>query len=110
LSGEILWLQPYPDQLLDELPAAEDDPDAAVVEKETIELAFPATTAGRIPVTGPPALCTRSRRIAHTRIYKKPGTPVPAAPERSADAGPTFILRSLVRFQPGPSNPRRPEN
>ena len=40
LSGEILWLQPYPDELLDELPAAEDGPDAAVVEKETIELAF----------------------------------------------------------------------
>jgi RNA polymerase sigma-70 factor (ECF subfamily) len=40
VSGEILWLQPYPDELLDELPAAEDDPDAAVVEKETIELAF----------------------------------------------------------------------
>jgi RNA polymerase sigma-70 factor (ECF subfamily) len=40
VSGEILWLQPYPDELLDELPAAEDDPDTAVVEKETIELAF----------------------------------------------------------------------
>src|SRR5262252_7947573 len=40
VSGEILWLQPYPDELLDELPAAEDGPDAAVVEKETIELAF----------------------------------------------------------------------
>jgi RNA polymerase sigma-70 factor (ECF subfamily) len=37
VSGEILWLQPYPDRLLDELPAAEDDPHAAVVEKETIE-------------------------------------------------------------------------
>jgi RNA polymerase sigma-70 factor (ECF subfamily) len=40
VSGEILWLQPYPDELLDELPAAEDDSHAAVVEKETIELAF----------------------------------------------------------------------
>src|SRR5262252_2167663 len=41
VAGEILWLQPYPDELLDELPAAkEGDPEAAVVEKETIELAF----------------------------------------------------------------------
>jgi RNA polymerase sigma-70 factor (ECF subfamily) len=40
VSGEILWLQPYPDELLDELQAAQDDPHAAVVEKETIELAF----------------------------------------------------------------------
>jgi RNA polymerase sigma-70 factor (ECF subfamily) len=39
VSGEILWLQPYPDELLDELPG-EDGPDATVVEKETIELAF----------------------------------------------------------------------
>jgi RNA polymerase sigma-70 factor (TIGR02960 family) len=39
-SGEVLWLQPYPDELLEELtdPAAE--PDATVVDKETIELAF----------------------------------------------------------------------
>jgi RNA polymerase sigma-70 factor (ECF subfamily) len=40
VSGEVLWLQPYPDELLDELPASEDEPGAAVVEKETIELAF----------------------------------------------------------------------
>jgi RNA polymerase sigma-70 factor (TIGR02960 family) len=39
-SGEVLWLQPYPDQLLEELPDAGDDPEAAVVSKETIELAF----------------------------------------------------------------------
>jgi RNA polymerase sigma-70 factor (ECF subfamily) len=32
--AEIPWLQPYPDRLLDDLP------EAAVVEKETIELAF----------------------------------------------------------------------
>ncbi len=37
---EVTWLQPYPDRLLD-LPApAEREPDAEVVERETIELAF----------------------------------------------------------------------
>jgi RNA polymerase sigma-70 factor, ECF subfamily len=35
--AEVPWLQPYPDQLL--APSA-DEPDAAVVAKETIELAF----------------------------------------------------------------------
>ena len=40
VSGEILWLQPYPDELLDELQSADEGPDATVVEKETIELAF----------------------------------------------------------------------
>ncbi len=39
-TGEVLWLQPYPDQLLDELAAELDDPEAAVVSKETIELAY----------------------------------------------------------------------
>jgi RNA polymerase sigma-70 factor (ECF subfamily) len=37
---EISWLQPYPDRLLDVPAPGEDEPDAAVVERETIELAF----------------------------------------------------------------------
>jgi RNA polymerase sigma-70 factor, ECF subfamily len=37
---EVPWLQPFPDHLLEEIPAGEDEPDAAVVAKETIELAF----------------------------------------------------------------------
>jgi RNA polymerase sigma-70 factor (ECF subfamily) len=39
-SGEVAWLQPFPDALLDEIPAPEDEPDAEVVARETIELAF----------------------------------------------------------------------
>jgi RNA polymerase sigma-70 factor (ECF subfamily) len=39
-SGEIAWLQPFPDGLLAELPSTDDEPDAAVVARETIELAF----------------------------------------------------------------------
>jgi RNA polymerase sigma-70 factor (TIGR02960 family) len=38
--AEVPWLQPYPDQLLDEVAPSEDEPDAVVVERETIELAF----------------------------------------------------------------------
>ena len=34
------WLTPYPDRLLDEIAPADDEPDAVVVERETIELAF----------------------------------------------------------------------
>ena len=34
------WLEPYPDRLLDAVPSSDDDPGAAVVAKETIELAF----------------------------------------------------------------------
>jgi RNA polymerase sigma-70 factor, ECF subfamily len=43
LTSEVPWLQPYPDRLLDELAATDSEPDAAVVAKETIELAFLAT-------------------------------------------------------------------
>ncbi|MCF2528458.1 RNA polymerase subunit sigma-70 [Yinghuangia soli] len=40
-GGEVLWLQPYPDRLLDELPAGgADDPETAAVARETIELAY----------------------------------------------------------------------
>jgi RNA polymerase sigma-70 factor (TIGR02960 family) len=38
-NGEIAWLQPYPDELLAEIPS-DDEPDAEVVARETIELAF----------------------------------------------------------------------
>ncbi len=38
--SEISWLQPYPDELLDEVAPSEDEPDAVVVARETIELAF----------------------------------------------------------------------
>ena len=38
--AEVPWLTPYPDRLLDEVAPREDEPDAVVVERETIELAF----------------------------------------------------------------------
>ncbi len=38
--AEVSWLQPYPDRLLDEVAAADEQPDAVVVSRETIELAF----------------------------------------------------------------------
>ena len=37
---EMPWLQPYPDRLLDEVAPTADEPDAVVVARETIELAF----------------------------------------------------------------------
>jgi RNA polymerase sigma-70 factor (ECF subfamily) len=37
---EVPWLQPYPDQLLEPIAPSDAEPDAAVVAKETIELAF----------------------------------------------------------------------
>jgi RNA polymerase sigma-70 factor (ECF subfamily) len=39
-SGEIPWLQPYPDHLLEPAAPSESEPDAMLVERETIELAY----------------------------------------------------------------------
>jgi RNA polymerase sigma-70 factor, ECF subfamily len=39
-SDEVPWLQPYPDQLLDGAAPDSEEPDAVVVARETIELAF----------------------------------------------------------------------
>jgi RNA polymerase sigma-70 factor (ECF subfamily) len=39
-SGEVPWLQPYPDHLLEGIAPDDEEPDAVVVAKETIELAF----------------------------------------------------------------------
>jgi RNA polymerase sigma-70 factor (ECF subfamily) len=38
--AEVPWLQPFPDHLLDQVAPAEDEPDAVVVARETIELTF----------------------------------------------------------------------
>jgi len=38
--AEVPWMQPYPDELLDEVAPSHEQPDAVVVERETIELAF----------------------------------------------------------------------
>jgi RNA polymerase sigma-70 factor (TIGR02960 family) len=37
---DLPWLQPYPDRLLDDVAPASDQPDAAIVGRETIELTF----------------------------------------------------------------------
>ena len=40
LKGEMTWLEPYPDRLLDQVVSGEDPLDQAVVARETVELAF----------------------------------------------------------------------
>lgn len=49
-GGEVRWLQPYPDRLLDELPAGgADEPEAVAVARETIELAYVAAVQHLAP-------------------------------------------------------------
>lgn len=39
-DGEVLWLQPYPDDLLAQLPDHREGPEAVTLARETVELAF----------------------------------------------------------------------
>jgi RNA polymerase sigma-70 factor (ECF subfamily) len=39
-SGAVDWLQPYPDRLLDQVASSDSQPDALVIARETIELAY----------------------------------------------------------------------
>src|SRR5262245_61168032 len=38
--GEVAWIEPYPDRLLDEIAPPEEQPDVVAISRETIELAF----------------------------------------------------------------------
>ena len=38
--AEVSWLSPYPDRLLDEMAPSDEEPEALIVTRETIELAF----------------------------------------------------------------------
>jgi RNA polymerase sigma-70 factor (ECF subfamily) len=38
--GEVPWIGPYPDRLLDEIAPTQDEPDKVAVARETIEMAF----------------------------------------------------------------------
>jgi RNA polymerase sigma-70 factor (ECF subfamily) len=38
--ADVPWLQPYPDRLLEEIAPSDEEPDAVIVARETIELAF----------------------------------------------------------------------
>jgi RNA polymerase sigma-70 factor (ECF subfamily) len=49
-AGEVLWLEPYPDELLDELVAEGEDTETAVVARETIELAYLVAIQRLVPL------------------------------------------------------------
>jgi RNA polymerase sigma factor (sigma-70 family) len=51
--AEVPWLQPYPDRLLDEVAPSHEQPDAVVIERETIELAFIAACRSCRPGSAP---------------------------------------------------------
>jgi RNA polymerase sigma-70 factor (ECF subfamily) len=49
-SGEIAWLQPYPDELLEQLPDRREGPEEVALAKETVELGFIAAIQHLAPL------------------------------------------------------------
>lgn len=49
-SGEVAWLQPYPDELLEQLPDRREGPEDVALAKETVELAFIAAMQHLAPL------------------------------------------------------------
>ncbi|WP_420122737.1 RNA polymerase subunit sigma-70 [Nakamurella sp.] len=49
-DGEIPWLQPYPDELLDQLPDRREGPENVALARETVELAFIAAIQHLAPL------------------------------------------------------------
>ncbi|MEV6007754.1 RNA polymerase subunit sigma-70 [Streptomyces sp. NPDC051976] len=112
--AEVPWLQPYPDGLLDEAAPVDDEPDAVVVDRETIELAFLAAMQVLPPrqraafvvrdVLGWPAgetaeLLGTSVAAANSALQRARATMREHVPERRADwtAGePTAQERALL--------------
>ena len=111
-TGEVLWLQPYPDELLDELVADDPSPDAAVVSKETIELAF-LVAIQRLPALQRAALIVRdvlgfsARETAALLETSVPA--VNSALQRARAGMSTYLPEHRLEWAPGtdPSSSER---
>jgi RNA polymerase sigma-70 factor (ECF subfamily) len=92
--AEVPWLQPYPDRMLDEIAPPEDEPDAVVVARETIELTYLAVLQ-RLPprqrAVVSCATCSSGRRArppGRSRCRSRPPTARCSSPVRcSTSAG-----------------------
>ena len=49
-NGEVAWLQPYPDELLEQLPDRREGPEDVALARETVELAFIAAIQHLAPL------------------------------------------------------------
>jgi RNA polymerase sigma-70 factor (TIGR02960 family) len=89
--AEIPWLQPYPDRLLDEVAPNEDEPDAVVIERETIELTFLAALQV-LPPRQRAALILRD-------VLGRPATETASLLETSVAAANSALQRARATMQ-----------
>ena len=109
-GGEVPWLQPYPDRLLDELPAGDaDEPETVAVARETIELAYlVARPAPRAAPAGRADPARRARLAGEGR--RGPARGLRQLREQRAAAGPRRHAGAPARAsgRTGPAARRTP--
>jgi RNA polymerase sigma-70 factor (ECF subfamily) len=120
-SAKVPWLQPYPDRLLDEIAPSAEEPDAVVIAKETIELAFLAAMQVLPPrqravlilrdvfgwsATETASLLETSVAAANSAVQRaRSGTPRDSATGGSCRRSPTGCRRPQA-ICAGPTTPR----
>jgi RNA polymerase sigma-70 factor (ECF subfamily) len=80
-AGDLFYLQPYPDRLLDQLVEGDPDPAAAVEQRNSVALAFVVATQ-QLPATQRAVLLLRDV-LAYTRP-RPPSCSIPASPRPTA--------------------------
>lgn len=99
-AGEVAWLQPYPDALLDELPGGE-EPHAVAVARETIELAF-VVAVQRLPSTQRAAFVLRD-------VLELPAREAAAALDTTVQALNSLLQRARTTMREHLPTDRRTE-
>jgi RNA polymerase sigma factor (sigma-70 family) len=102
-AGEPTWLQPYPDALLDELVAEGEDPEANLVARETIELAYLVAIQRLVPLeTSVPAVNSALQRARAGMKEHLPEQRTEWAPGRDATAAELELLERYVEYSETP--------
>jgi RNA polymerase sigma-70 factor (ECF subfamily) len=116
VGDEVLWLQPYPDRLLEPIAPSRDEPEELAVSRETIELAFivaiqhlpPRQRAVLIardivglPASGAAAMLDMSVASVNSALQRARATLRRVLPERRLDwtvaSEPTAAEREVLR-------------
>ncbi|MGI5237673.1 RNA polymerase subunit sigma-70 [Dactylosporangium sp. CA-139066] len=99
-STEVSWLQPYPDRLLDQVAPPDEQPDAVVVARETIELAY---------LTAIQMLPARQRAVLLLRdVLDWSAAETAEALELTVPAANSALQRARATLKATPERDRRP--